>query len=299
MPGEMPCLRTVARWFRRSALQAWAALLAGSKPGFNGTLLIIAPHPDDETFGTGGLIASLIQQGTGDGALAAGDKQPIAGSRPLQSGLCNSAPAVHVVFLTSGGASHAGCCGIPAEALGGRREAAAIKATGLLGVPSGNLHFLRWPDGHLPHPGVVDFEDARGRLSQVIRQINPDSIFTPHPFEGWSDHMAAESLTRAAMLHANSAALLYHYCVWFWFSMPLRRAFQLDWRNALIFSSSKSPLPVPGSEPAFALKREAIRIYLDDLAPCGKATCGVLPLEFLRAFEWKKELFFRADKLQT
>jgi N-acetylglucosamine malate deacetylase 1 len=140
-------------------------------------------------------------------------------------------------------------------------------------------------------------------MSEIVARIQPDAVFCPHPFEGWSDHIAAEEMARAALAEVGgqrSGAVggqtvgrsgrwsperveLYHYCVWFWFSMPLRKAFRVDWRNAVALDI----------RPVWHLKQKAIQTYLEDLAPCGKPTCGVLPKDFLRAFNWKKELFFR------
>jgi hypothetical protein len=52
-------------------------------------VVIIAPHPDDEAIGCGGLIQTLVERGT----------------------------SPHVIILTGGEGSHRGCCDITAEDL--------------------------------------------------------------------------------------------------------------------------------------------------------------------------------------
>lgn len=248
---------------RRAALQRLASrthrrLVVG------GNILIVAPHPDDETFGTGGLIATATR---GDSSSA------------------RSASQVNVVFLTSGTGSHRGCCDIGDTELASKREATAAKAATILGVPTTNLHFLRLRDGALPRVGAVDFEHSCRQLADVISRVEPQQIFTTSPFESWPDHLAAEELTRCALRQTASEAELYHYCVWAWIKMPLQRAHRADWSDALVLEAS-----VGGEQ-----KERAIRAYLEDLAPCGNPYCGRLGEEFLRAVRGERELFFACE----
>lgn len=358
----------------------WALLRMASFAGRGGLPafarpLIVAPHPDDETFGVGGVIASIAMEKLKlrnaemlkPETLRPETLRPESGHQG--SSIKDQASDVHIVLLTSGGSAHEHCCGISRAELCARREAAARKATALLGVPESNLHFLRLTDGQLPHPGQAGFAEVSDRLSEVIWHVRPDAVFAPHPFESWSDHVAAEELTREAIKKAESRNLkaesgksgvdsrnlkaetgaagkpetleaqsrnkqssvgdlrsdfnspfsqfqllstpsLYHYCVWFWFSMPLRRALRVDWRKAVTVKlgerAESRKLKAERGErdssisafsfqlSAFEAKRAAMQMYLEDLAPCGKPTCGVLPEELLRAFEWDKELCFRA-----
>ena len=228
-------------------------------------LLIVAPHPDDETFGTGGLIAAATRR---------------------DSGSANREPLVNVVFLTSGDASHRGCCDIADGELAAKREATATRAGAILGVPKDNLHFLRLRDGELPRQGDAGLEQSCRRLADVISRIKPQQIFTTNRFEAWPDHVAAEELTRSALRQSRVEAELYHYCVWFWIKMSLYKALRADWSNALL-------LEISG---VGAQKEQAIRTYLEDLAPCNNSYCGRLPKELLRALEWGKELFFRVPR---
>jgi LmbE family N-acetylglucosaminyl deacetylase len=224
-----------------------------------GRSLVISPHPDDEVLGCGGMLAGRAANGK----------------------------ETDVLFLTDGEASHGGCCTVLPREIGAQRRRLAEAANEILGVPQGRLHFLDGKDGKLPHKGQDGFIDLVEKIAACLEKSAPEAVFCPHPFEEWSDHIAAEELTRAAlnMLAPGPMPRLYHYCVWFWYSMPLKRAWRIDWRRARLLDIS-AQLP---------LKRQAMRVYLDALAPCGHPWVGKLPPQLLRAFDWEKELFFETD----
>ena len=223
--------------------------------------MVIAPHPDDEVMGCGGLLAERSAKGQ----------------------------KTDVLFLTEGEASHGGCCSTSIREIGTHRRYLAGTANEALGVPYGRLHFLEGRDGMLPHKGRDGFIDFAGKIAACLKKTAPEAVFCPHPFEGWSDHMAAGELTKAALKMAAPEPVprLYHYCVWFWYNMPLKRSWSINWRQARLLDIT-AQLP---------LKRQAIRLYLDALAPCGNPWSGILPREFLKAFDWRKELFFKANSI--
>lgn len=221
--------------------------------------IIIAPHPDDEVFGCGGLITANTSLGK----------------------------KTNILFLTNGDASHSGCCLVDAHLVKKARQLLARKANKLFCIPEENLYFLGENDGTLPRNGQPGFNGLAGRISDFINASSPNAIFCPYPFEGWNDHIAAEELTAAAirMLPSLTRPLLYYYCVWFWYNMPMSKAFAIKWDHARILDISKY----------LALKQQAINVYLNERAPCGKPWIGQLPSVFLQAFTWNKELYFEAD----
>ncbi|MDI9432759.1 MAG: PIG-L family deacetylase [Planctomycetota bacterium] len=216
----------------------------------------MAPHPDDEVLGCGGLIARTVAAG--------GD--------------------VAVVVLSRGERSHASCCDLSGEAIGQRRVALAAEAAGRLSLPQERLIFLDWPDGQIAGNGPKEQDRRVDELAGWIVRLRPEAVFAPHPFEGWVDHEAAERLTRTAIEGSGVSCRLFHYCVWFWFSMPLRRALQIDWRRARLLDIAD----------VYDRKRAAMDAYLEPCAPCGNPWSGVLPPELLRTFRCRKELFFEA-----
>ena len=256
----MQWIKNTIRHSRRVILHI-CALLYSTPFKETESAIIIAPHPDDEVFGCGGFISRCI-----------GKSQKI-----------------EILFLTLGEASHKRCCSEQADRVGARRKESAERVARILGVSQQQLHFIEGKDGRLPHYNHDTFIAMATHIAQVINEVKPGKVFYPHPFEGWSDHIAAMELTTAAinMLPIGLRPKPYFYCVWFWFSMPLRKAFQLNWKKARLLDISKQ-LP---------LKREAMKIYLDSFAPCGNPWVGKLPKEFLRAFDWDKELFFEADSV--
>src|SRR5262249_20635581 len=135
------------------------------------TVLVIAPHPDDESIGCGGSICLHRQRGD----------------------------RVQVVFLTSG---ERGVAGVPPEAARSIREAEAAESPGVLG--GARMDFLRLRD--LGLWGAV--EPAAYRLREVLGADPPSLIYLPHPGEAHPDHGAALLIVRAALAQAFPAGAL-------------------------------------------------------------------------------------------
>jgi LmbE family N-acetylglucosaminyl deacetylase len=125
----------------------------------SGTLLIVAPHMDDEALACGGLIASLT------------DKERL-----------------HIVYATDGMKS-------PAPLLAGDeispdlskiRMRESVEAMKLLGVPEQNLHFLCLPEAELKQ----NLTALRDVLRKAIEEIRPELIFIPFRYDRHPDHLA-------------------------------------------------------------------------------------------------------------
>ena len=141
---------------------AWPALLtvrslAGERPVIGlpafRSVLVLAPHPDDESVGAGGTIRLLADAGA----------------------------AVVVVFATSGEAT----IGSPdhPEEVASRRRSEAMAACRLLGATP---RFLDHPDGSLS--GATDV--LAGEVGAVIEELSPDAVFLPWFADGHPDHEA-------------------------------------------------------------------------------------------------------------
>jgi LmbE family N-acetylglucosaminyl deacetylase len=124
-------------------------------------IMVVAPHPDDESIGCGGTILKHVSEGD----------------------------IVHVELLTSG--EKGGHDWSEAEtAL--RREAEAKLAASILGVE--HLEFYRQPDGGLhANSRCVDL------LQKRIHSWKPHTIYIPHPDEQHRDHEAVLGLVQAAL----------------------------------------------------------------------------------------------------
>lgn len=213
-------------------------------PSF-GSILIIAPHPDDEVIGCGGLIARLVREGN----------------------------APHIIVMTSGEASHHGCCDTPdGEIIHARRQLTRNAFT-ILGVPEENLHELNFPDG-----GISEDSEELTPLKNLLQKLDPDSILVPHWGEGWPDHVTTARIVKDIL---PSDTEIWEYCVWMWYYNVWRG---LDWKNAATLSMTPEE---------HSMKLKAMDAYTTPLAPCGKPWSGVLPRIFLKANQWNKELYFK------
>ncbi|MDE1895513.1 MAG: PIG-L family deacetylase [Rhodospirillales bacterium] len=147
--------------------------------------LILAPHPDDESLGCGGLIAAACALGL--------------------------APVV--VILTDGAASHPGSSSYPPARLRAVRRAEARDALKLLGVPSEQMLFLDYPDGNLPRPEGAGLQ-LLDQLAAITKRWACGLLLAPWEEDPHCDHKAAAKL--GAALAASCKLELWHYSVWGW-----------------------------------------------------------------------------------
>jgi LmbE family N-acetylglucosaminyl deacetylase len=117
------------------------SLLPGPPPG---PVLVVAPHPDDETIGCGGALARHAQQGD----------------------------AISIVVVTSGEATRGGSGDVAWV-----REAECRQACEALGLPS--PVFLRLPDGAL-HTAVDDLAAVLAERGRAARTVYAPSLLDPH-----------------------------------------------------------------------------------------------------------------------
>jgi LmbE family N-acetylglucosaminyl deacetylase len=152
----------------------------------SGTGLVLAPHPDDESLGCGGLIAACVA----------------AGRAPL------------VVILTDGTGSHPHSSAYGGALLRTVRANEARAAVTHLGLPPERLVFLDEPDTAAPHDGPP-FAAVVAKLLRLVRQEAAcTAILAPWLHDPHCDHEAA-ALTAAAAGEAAGIAVL-TYPVWGW-----------------------------------------------------------------------------------
>ena len=137
-------------------------------------ILVIAPHPDDETLCCAGTIMNFLERG---------DK-------------------VKVVIVTDGR------YGAPSEELRGTKELIkirreeAIKVFKILGVE--DYEFLNFEDSKV----VLKSKEVKEKLSQILKEYNPDIVFSPSPSDSHPDHAEIGKIMRK--LFPNS----YFYLIW-------------------------------------------------------------------------------------
>ncbi|MER2520111.1 MAG: PIG-L deacetylase family protein [Bdellovibrionales bacterium] len=146
-------------------------------------ILIIAPHPDDETLGCGGFILRARQQGS----------------------------EIRIVIVSDGAQGSKGN-NIAASQLAVIRQQEALCATSQLGLKPHQVTFLNFPDGKLSSCAKALDE----KLSEQIARLSPHIVMSPYLKENHPDHRAiAESIARLRQ-KGNLKGLWVEYPVWFW-----------------------------------------------------------------------------------
>lgn len=172
----------VASWRKLPMLDAPALL--GVQP-----VLILSPHPDDESLGCGGLIAD-----------------------------CQSrAQPVYVVVLTDGSGSHPLSREYPAARLAALRALETQAAMAALGLQKDHVGFIGLPDGRAPSRGRR-FRASVNSLVSYARARNIGTVCTTWRGDPHHDHRAAYRFG-AAVARALGATLL-SYPVWGWTLPP-------------------------------------------------------------------------------
>lgn len=143
-----------------------------------GGLLVVVPHPDDESLGCGGLIAAAAAHGK----------------------------RVGVVMVSDGVASHNNSRRFPPPARRALRRAEAETALGLLGLPPGALLCLDLPDAAVPNEGP-EFDAAVTAVVRAGREIDAGMVVTTWGHDPHCDHQASFRMARAAMAGLPGAKL--------------------------------------------------------------------------------------------
>jgi LmbE family N-acetylglucosaminyl deacetylase len=166
--------------------QAWLSALNGNGlPALDLTgcpgLVIVAPHPDDETLGLGATAAQLAASGVD----------------------------VQVVSVSDGGAAQPGASPLQRIRLESIRRSELLRATGVLRIrPPVSLGL---PDGQL-----ADHEDGLADLlMQILESVVPGTwCAATWRGDGHPDHEAVGRAAAAAC--ARTGAALVEYPVWMW-----------------------------------------------------------------------------------
>jgi LmbE family N-acetylglucosaminyl deacetylase len=173
-----------------SAWQGWARLAAlpevtpAELVPFGSRAVVIAPHPDDEVLGTGGLLARLSDLGR----------------------------SLKIVAVTDGTASHPESTEWPPEKLASVRPQETREALQRLRLRQVQVARLGLPDG-----GPAQIEEKLAGLLQAHLQPG-DVVFTTWRFDGHPDHEAVGRAALAAAAEAGLPAVEVPLWTWHWAS---------------------------------------------------------------------------------
>ncbi|WP_035559268.1 PIG-L deacetylase family protein [Hymenobacter sp. IS2118] len=154
-----------------------------------GPTVVIAPHPDDEALGCGGLLALLHQAGTPAAAVLVSD-----GSMSHPASELFSGPARQAV-----------------------RETEFRHALTILGADAAAPLLLGLPDGQVPasneEPG---FAAAVTQLREYLERQQAATLLVPWRRDPHPDHRATSRLVQAALAGMAVAPRYLEYVVWAW-----------------------------------------------------------------------------------
>lgn len=151
-------------------------------------VLIVAPHPDDETLGCGGAISLLCRQGYD----------------------------VNVLIISDGTGSHPNSQKYPAPILQSIRSQETCTALAILGVDRSAITFLNLKDGAIPNVTSPKFHAAKVRCRNYLQATLPDTIFVPWRLDPHPDHRATWQLIQAAILNLEMIPQVIEYPIWDW-----------------------------------------------------------------------------------
>lgn len=143
-------------------------------------LLVVAPHPDDETIATGVLIQQALAAGAAVRVLSmtGGDNNPWP-QRWLEK------------RLRIGAADRARWAQ--------RRQRELHRALEQLGLPAESLRVLGWPDQGVTRRLQDAFAASLAAMRQCLSEFNPTVVAMPSLYDGHPDHGATHVLVRLAL----------------------------------------------------------------------------------------------------
>ena len=171
---------------------AWRALTARARPievdAFEGPVLALVPHADDETLGLGGLLHQLCARGV----------------------------EVHLVLVTDGVGSHPNSATHTPEQRTAVREQELLTALELLGAGAVSVEFWRKPDTQLPRLSAADTLECIQDIFALQQNRRYNTWLTPWRNDPHGDHeaIAAWTLAAWAQLDPETRPVLAEYCVW-------------------------------------------------------------------------------------
>jgi LmbE family N-acetylglucosaminyl deacetylase len=236
-----------------------------------GRLLVLAPHPDDETIACGGLIAAKREAGHD----------------------------VAIAVATDGSTSHSPRHIAPAE-LAERRDRELTLATERLGVEGRHVHRLGLADGRL----ADNAREATEAIAGLLASWRPDQVLVPSRRDWNPDHRALAAIGRAAIgpdpAGGDAGVACFAYPVWFyepwaWFDPGRPRPTQVGQLVARLVAGAVTVRPVTVDiDGVLARKAHALEAHRSQLVgPADRPDWPVLPETLLRRSLAGRELYFR------
>ena len=150
--------------------------------------LVLAAHPDDETFACG---ATILRK--------------TAAGKPVK-----------VLIATDGRHANPASRALSPEQLGAIRRAEAAEACAILGVEGDDLVQLAHPDVRT----ADRLDDVRGHVEKLIDQFRPDEILVNSALDYHPDHRAMNRLVHELLADGRIHGDVWEYPIWYLFDGP-------------------------------------------------------------------------------
>ena len=240
-----------------------------------GKILVIAPHPDDETLSAAGVIARSVRQGIPVRvvAITSGD-----GFSKAASALTGKNPPGAGDFLL----------------LGEARQKEASEAAKVLGLPEKDLIFLGYPDNALeklwdsnwesenvfrgaatgvagvPYPGALKpgapycGQSLADSLAEIFRDFRPSAVYYPHAGDEHPDHWATNAFVQYVLAATDCQAQGFTYLVHcsYWPEPPLAQPDKPLKPPLGMTGEDARWFDVPLTAEEIELKRRALNCYV-------------------------------------
>lgn len=151
-----------------------------------GGLVVVAPHPDDESLGCGGVVAAAVA----------------------------ACVEVRIVVVSDGIGSHPNSPTFPPARLRDLRQTETLAAVAELGVGPHDVRFLRLPDREVPTEGP-NADAAVDAIVAAAQACNAGAILVTWHHDPHCDHAAAHALVMRARAGLERLKV-YAYPVWGW-----------------------------------------------------------------------------------
>lgn len=207
-------------------------------------ILILAPHPDDEIIGIGGIVLQVLQ----------------------------NKGAVYIVYLTDGEESGAWN---DKERIKKERINISEEVVNMLNIPVENIYRLRLKDGKVPHRGDSDFFEVVKILTDIVEKVQPDTVFATHYLDYWPfDHVACSEMAIEIQKRLTTKTDFWFYWVWTWYHLK-------PWHLKSLLKRKLIKVDISNEH---SQKMKLMNHYLQPKSPEGKPWSGSLPKSMFYPF---------------
>lgn len=152
-----------------------------------GSIIVFAPHADDETLGCGGVIVKRLREGF----------------------------KVKLVVMTDGSNSHSTAFNMYSDPhprkLAEIRKMEVFSAARTLGICIENILFLGYEDGSLE----TNVNDAIGKIKNILsNESDLMELYVTHELDRHKDHRATGLIVRNTISQLGLAVPVYSYVIW-------------------------------------------------------------------------------------